>query len=54
LRGQIHQHLLQDLRIFRQAFRIDWHYGNYKAKAFFIQAQNAFQANLYAASTLLR
>jgi hypothetical protein len=54
LRGQIHQHLLQDLGIMWQAIRINWHYRNYKANATQDQAQNASIANIYAASTLLR
>jgi hypothetical protein len=37
-----------------QAVRIDWHYRNYKANAAQDQVQNAFTANIYAASTLLR
>ena len=37
-----------------QAVRIDWHYRNYKVNAARHQAQNASEANLYAASALLR
>ncbi len=40
LRGQIHQHLLQDRGILWQAVRIDWHCWNYKANTAQRQAQN--------------
>ena len=50
LSGDIDEHLFEDRRIFRQAFRVDWHYDNYKRKCLIRQAQNALRANVYAAS----
>jgi hypothetical protein len=35
-----------------QAVWIDWHYQNYKANQLKNQAQNASEANIYAASAL--
>jgi hypothetical protein len=54
LGGQIHQHLLQDRRIFRQAVAVDGHYRNYKGKTAIYQDKNASEANVYAASAFLR
>jgi hypothetical protein len=54
LRSQIDQHLLQDLRIFRQTVAIDGHYGNYKANILPDQAQNASEANVYGPSVSFR
>ena len=51
LGGQIDEHLLQDLGIFRQAFAVDRHCNNCMGKRLIRQAENASRANVYAAST---